>query len=172
MVDCPGFGTATTKVVLRSNQTLTIPLAISKQQTSITVSAEGNRLDTSNESQASLLRLNTKQLSSLPIEDDDVIGAMSRLINPSGGQAATIVVDGMERTDSITLKPSMIKELRINNNGYSAQFPRSGKDRIEIETAAGTDTLHGSFLFRDRDAIFDARNPFSLSKPFLLAAGF
>ena len=171
-VSSAGFGASSTTLILRSNQSVTLRLAIAEQTTSITVSSPVNQLDPSAEASAGVLRLNRTELSNLPIEDDDVIAAMSRLVNPSGGGAATIVIDGMERTDSVTLTPSLVKEVRINNNGYSAQFPKPGKDRIEIDTASGGDTLHGAFAFRDRDSIFDARNPFSISKPSFSRQGF
>ncbi len=71
----------------------------------------------------------------------------------------------MERDHGVTLTSSQIEEVRLNNNAYSAEFPKPGKDRIEIDTKGGTDALHGGFLFRTRDSIFDARNPFAATKP-------
>ena len=71
----------------------------------------------------------------------------------------------MERTDSLTLTPSQLQEVRLNNNAYSAEYPKPGKERIEIDTKTGSDAFHGGFVFRARNSLFDARNPFAATKP-------
>jgi hypothetical protein len=73
-------------------------------------------------------------------------------------------VDGMERTDA-ELPLSSIQQVRVNNNAYSAEFPKPGKDRIEIDTKGGDDAFHGGFIVRARNSIFDARNPMADEKP-------
>lgn len=85
--------------------------------------------------------------------------------NPASGESPTIIVDGMERTDSVTLSTSQVREVRLNNNAYSAEYPKPSKDRIEIDTKTGSDAFHGGFVFRTRNSVFDARNPFAATKP-------
>jgi hypothetical protein len=65
----------------------------------------------------------------------------------------------------VTLSTSQVREVRLNNNAYSAEFPKPAKDRIEVDTKAGNDVFHGGFVFRTRNSVLDARNPFAATKP-------
>ena len=58
-----------------------------------------------------------------------------------------------------------IREIRINQNPFSAEFDRLGFGRIEILTKPGTDKLRGSLMLMDGDGVFNSRNPFSTNKP-------
>ena len=146
-------------------QQLSVLLSVKTETISVTVSDQSAKLDTASDSHQDALKLHASDLANLPIRDGDVLTAIAFFANPSGGQSPTIVIDGMERTDSITLTPSQVREVRLNNNAYSAEFPKPGKDRIEIDTQAGSDTLHGGFVFHTRNSIFDARNPLAATKP-------
>src|SRR5579872_5522235 len=42
--------------------------------------------------------------------------------------------------------------------------PSRGKDRIEVDTRGGDDKLHGGFIVRARNSVFDARNPLADEK--------
>lgn len=147
------------------DQQITVSLVLKKETISVTVSEQASKLDTASDSHQDSLKLSATDLTNLPIKDGDVLSAIAFFANPAGGQSPTIIVDGMERTDSVTLTPSQIQEVRLNNNAYSAEFPKPGKDRIEVDTKAGSDTLHGGFSFRTRDWIFDARNPLAATRP-------
>ena len=54
---------------------------------------------------------------------------------------------------------SSIREIRVNQNPFSAEFDRLGYGRIEILTKPGTDKLHGQIEARGNDSAFNARNP-------------
>jgi hypothetical protein len=58
-----------------------------------------------------------------------------------------------------------IREVRINQNPFAAQFDKPGQGRIEIFTKPGTDEFHGQLLFQFSDASLNSRNPFVSSKP-------
>ncbi len=60
----------------------------------------------------------------------------------------------------------------MNNNAYSAEFPKPGKDRIEIDTKGGSDNFHGGFSFTTRNSTFDARNPFAATNPPFSRSGY
>jgi len=150
--------------MLNRDQRITISLTVRKEVVSVTVSDRATKLDTASDSHQDSLKLSANDLANLPIRDGDFLSALSFFTNPTGG-SPTIIVDGMERTDSVTLTPSQVSEVRLNNNGYSAEFPKPGKDRIEIETKGGSDNFHGGFSFTTRNSIFDARNPFATANP-------
>jgi hypothetical protein len=52
-----------------------------------------------------------------------------------------------------------IREVRINQNPFSAQYEDLGYGRIEIFTKPGTDKWHGGFFTNGNDDAFNARNP-------------
>ena len=161
-----GFETQTKTINLVSRDLrLSFTLTIAKQVSSITVSDQTTRLDTASDSHLDSLKLSSSDLSNLPVKDSDVISALSVFTNPAGGAGPTVIVDGMERTDGVTLTTSQVQEVRLNKNAYSAELPKPGKDRIEIDTKGGSDELHGGFSFRTRNAIFDARNPLASTRP-------
>ncbi len=140
-----------------------VALRLAKVQYSITVHDSASRLDAASEAHQDAFTLDQKTFADLPVKDGDILTALSSFVNPAGGAAPTIIVDGMERTDA-DLPLSSVREVRINNNAYSAEFPKPGKDRIEIDTRGGDDKLHGGFIVRARNSVFDARNPLAAEK--------
>lgn len=153
------------RVVALSNRDgkIDVVLPLAKASFSVTVDSRQSQLDTSTEEHQDAFTLDQGSFASLPIKDGDVLGALSAFVNPAGGAAPTIIVDGMERTDA-DLSLASIQQIRINNNAYSAEFPKPGKDRIEIDTRGGSDELHGGVSVRARNSLFDARNPLASDK--------
>jgi hypothetical protein len=141
-----------------------IVLPLATQAYSVTVKGRTLSLDTSSAAHQDAFVLEPQMLADLPVKDGDVLSALSSFVNPAGGAAPTVIVDGMERTDT-ELPLSSIQQVRVNNNAYSAEFPKPGKDRIEIDTKGGDDGFHGGFIVRARNSIFDARNPMADEKP-------
>ena len=66
---------------------------------------------------------------------------------PNGGQ---IYIDGF--TGGQLPSKSSIREIRVNQNPFSAQYDSLGYGRIEILTKPGTDKLHGQ-LFAERQRL-------------------
>jgi hypothetical protein len=58
-----------------------------------------------------------------------------------------------------------IREVRINQNPFSAEFPSYGGNRIEIFTRPGGSTLHGKFFVIGNDAPFNGNNPYTAIEP-------
>jgi Carboxypeptidase regulatory-like domain len=145
------------------DKALDIVLPLARQQYSVTVESRSSHLDTATEAHKDAFTLTPDDFKNLPAKDGDILSALSSFVNPAGGASATIIVDGMERTDA-DLPLSSIQQVRINNNAYSAEFPKPGKGRIEIETKGGDDSLHGGFIARARNSVFDARNPMTDKK--------
>src|SRR6266581_3399178 len=74
---------------------------------------------------------------------------------PNGGQ---IYIDGF--TAGQLPPKSSIREIRLNQNPFSAEYDQLGYGRIEILTKPGTDKLHGQFMINGNASAFNARNPF------------
>jgi hypothetical protein len=55
---------------------------------------------------------------------------------------------------------SSIREIRINQNPFSAEYDKIGYGRIEIFTKPGTDKFHGQFSVEGNSSGLNSRNPF------------
>ena len=108
-------------------------------------------------------------LEALPDDPDDLSDALQALAGagagPNGGQ---IYIDGFSG-GQLPPKES-IREIRINQNPFSAEYDRLGFGRIEILTKPGSDKLRGALMFMDSDGVFNSRNPFSNHQAGLLFA--
>jgi hypothetical protein len=89
---------------------------------------------------------------------------LSALAGPSAGpNGGQIYIDGF--TGGNLPPKSAIREIRINQNPYSAEFDRLGYGRIEILTKPGTDKLHGQAFAMGNDKSFNTGNPFTPNIP-------
>ena len=79
---------------------------------------------------------------------------------PNGGQ---IYVDGF--TAGQLPPKSAIREIRINQNPFSAEYDKLGYGRIEIFTKPGTDKYHGQFMMNGNSSAFNSLNPFVTETP-------
>jgi hypothetical protein len=64
----------------------------------------------------------------------------------------------------VTLGVDAIQEFNVVTTNYSAEYGRTSGAVINSITKSGTNNLHGSSYFFDRDKIFDARNFFDPAK--------
>jgi hypothetical protein len=101
-----------------------------------------------------------KDLDALPDDPDELQSALQALAGagagPNGGQ---IYIDGF-LGGQMPPKES-IREIRINQNPFSAEYDRMGFGRIEILTKPGTDKFRGGFNFNFNDNKLNSRNPFA-----------
>jgi hypothetical protein len=97
---------------------------------------------------------------------DDNATMQQQLLALAGGDPAhapDVYVDGFSGGNFPT--KSSIREVRINQNPFSAQFPGYGFNRIEIFTKPGGDKLHGNMYAIGNDAPFNANNPYTSIEP-------
>jgi hypothetical protein len=143
-----------------------IRLSLAEMRSAVTVSDQASQVSTNAADNLDTVTMNRQSLDNLPIFDQDYIGTMSRFLD-SGSIATggtTILVDGLEASRA-GVSASAIQEVKINNDPYSAEYPRPGRSRIEIITKPGSSEYHGAFNFLFRDYHVNARDPFALSKP-------
>jgi hypothetical protein len=105
-------------------------------------------------------------LENLPVFDNDVIATMSRFLDSGslGNAGVTIVVNGME-VNALNVSASAVQQIRINQDPYSAEYPRPGRGRVEVLTKPGGQAYHGDVNLIVRDARLNARNPFATTRP-------
>jgi hypothetical protein len=168
-VEHEGFKRATSQVRIgaRPPAPLVIRLQVADLRAAVTVTDRAAELSTNSADNLDTVTLNRNALDDLPIFDQDYIGTMSRFLDAgaiaTGG--VTLVVDGLEASRA-GVSASAIQEVRINQDPYSAEYPRPGRGRIEIITKPGSPEFHGTFNFLFRDYHLNARDPFSLTHPF------
>ncbi|HEV7746314.1 MAG TPA: TonB-dependent receptor [Pyrinomonadaceae bacterium] len=163
-----GFATATVDVVVGAQPLppLKVVMAIASLQQEATVTSEPATISTEATDNKDTVALSEQSLSNLPVFDQDYIGAMSRFLDPGsvGTNGVSLVVNGME-VPNLGVSPSAIKEIKINQDPYSAEYQRPGRGRIEVTTKPGSPEYHGTFNFIFRDAHLNARDPFALTRP-------
>ncbi len=160
-VTAPGFASfhAQNVVVARGRSTLlNIALSIQVEQQQVTVSDESQTVSTSPGGNANEIVIQGKDLDALSDDPDELLNELQALAGPSAGpNGGEIYIDGF--TGGQLPPKSSIREIRINQNPFSAQFDRLGYGRIEIFTKPGTDKLHGQLGSRGNDSAFNSRNP-------------
>jgi len=126
--------------------TLNIPMTLAVQQQEVHVQAEGNTIDTTPESNANALVMKGKDLDALSDDPDELASEIQALAGPGAGpNGAQIYIDGFSGGE---IPPkSSIREIRVNQNPFSAEYDRLGYGRIEILTKPGTEKFHGH-IFR------------------------
>jgi hypothetical protein len=113
---------------------------------------------------ASSLTIKGDSLQSLSDDPDELAQDLQLLAGPSTGpEGGEIYVDGFS---GAKLPPkSAIREVRVNQNPFSAEYDRLGYGRVEILTKPGADKYHGDIRLNLGDSSLNSRNPFSPNKP-------
>lgn len=139
-----------------------LKLPVDSQQ--VTVSEQGLSVDTSADNNASAIVIKGKDLDALSDDPDELQDELNALAGPAAGpNGGQIYIDGF--TGGQLPPKSSIREIRINQNPFSAQYDKLGYGRIEILTKPGTDKFHGSFMAMGNDSVFNSMNPFVTSEP-------
>ena len=139
--------------------TLDVKMAIQEQSQEVQVDAQSNQLSTDSDANASATIIKDKDLDALSDDPDELSSELSALAGPaSGPSGGQIYVDGF--TGGQLPPKSSIREIRINQNPFSAQFDKIGYGRVEVFTKPGTDKFHGNYSIQGGDNHFNTSNPF------------
>ena len=137
----------------------TISLDIQVEQQRLNVQDEGPKVDVNPASNASAIVLTGKDLEALPDDPDELLSDLQALAGPSAGpDGGQLYIDGF--TAGQLPPKSSIREIRINQNPFSAEYDKLGYGRIEIFTKPGTDKFHGQFSVDGNSSGLNTRNPF------------
>ena len=121
-----------------------IALEIQVEQQKVNVEEETPQVQVNPENNASAVILTGKDLEALPDDPDELQSDLEALAGPSAGpNGGQLYIDGF--TAGQLPPKSSIREIRINQNPFSAEYDKLGYGRIEIFTKPGTDKLHGQF---------------------------
>jgi Carboxypeptidase regulatory-like domain len=157
----PGFAAFEVPgITLAAGQMRTVNAAmkIEVEQQQVQVETDNNTVNTSPESNANAVVIKGNDLNALSDDPDELQNELQALAGPSAGpNGGQIYIDGF--TGGQLPPKSSIREIRVNQNPFSAEFDRLGYGRIEIFTKPGTDKLHGNFEISGNDSSFNSQNP-------------
>lgn len=144
-VDVEGFARLTrANVVIAAGQTrqLDVTVTIATQQQNVDVTSRNNGVSVNPDENGGAIVLNGSDLDALSDDPDQLQNELQALAGPAAGpNGGEIYVDGFEGGQ---LPPkSSIREIRINQNPFSAEFNKIGYGRIEILTKPGSDKFSG-----------------------------
>ena len=165
-ISAPGFKTYTNTITIAAwtpEAHLDVKLAVLAKEEEITVAAD-NDDSTAGADNKSALVFKADQLKTFSDDDSAFQQEIESLAGKGiNGQTPEVLVDGFS---SGRFPPkNTIREIRINQNPYSAAYDRLGFGRIEIFTKPGTDKLHGEFSSSGTDNVFNANNPYTQIEP-------
>jgi hypothetical protein len=145
-------------------QQLDIALQIAVKPEKIQVEENPATVDTSPSANATSIVIQGKDLEALSDDPDELQSELEALAGPSAGpNGGQIYIDGF--TAGQLPPKSSIREIRVNQNPFSAEYDKLGYGRIEIFTKPGTDQYHGQILVDGNDSAFDALSPFASQQP-------
>ncbi len=132
-----------------------IKLQIEIQKEEVSVSENGEGLDLTPGNNVSALVIRGKDLDALSDDPDELSNELQALAGPSAGpNGGQIYVDGFSG-GQIPPKSS-IREIRLNQNPFSAQYDALGYGRIEILTKPGSDKFHGQINMNGNASAFNS----------------
>lgn len=167
LVTASGFAPATIPGVEVFSDKVTVNrvrLQLPVEQQQVQVTAEGLSVNTGADNNASAIVIKGKDLDALSDDPDELQNELNALAGPSAGpNGGQIYIDGF--TGGQLPPKSSIREIRINQSPFSAQYDKLGYGRIEILTKPGTDKFHGMLMVNGNDSTFNSLNPFVTEEP-------
>jgi hypothetical protein len=154
------FSSPPVQLAAGQSKRVDISMALQVAQQSVTVTDDSPTVSVEAGGNASAIVIKGKDLEALSDDPDELSNELEALAGPSAGpNGGQIYIDGF--TGGQLPPKSAIREIRINQNPFSAEFDRLGYGRIEILTKPGTDKLHGQFFGQGNDNLFNTANPFA-----------
>lgn len=160
-ITAPGFNSLEERnVELRVGKTTTLNMELSIGMLEQTVVVDNTAISTDADRNADAIVLRERELAALPDDPEALAAALQAMAGPGAGQnGAQVKVDGFSNGQ---MPPKeTIREVRVNQNPYSAENEYPGWGGIEIFTQPGSDKFHGSGTFSFTDESLNSRNPYA-----------
>ena len=162
-----GFATfSKTGIVVAAGQVrqLNVSLAIAVQQQDITVTDQNSGVSVNPDENSSALVVKGSDLDALSDDPDELQNELQALAGPAAGPTGgQIYIDGF--TGGQIPPKSSIREIRVNQNPFSAEFDKIGYGRIEILTKPGSDKFSGHITSLGNDSAWNTANPLVKEQP-------
>jgi hypothetical protein len=159
----PSFAAFIATRTLRSSTSLDAKLAIATAADAVIVNSEA--ASTAAADNKSALTFKSSDLQTFSSDDGTFQQQIEALAGAGGDSQSgpSIYVNGF--SNGRFPPKNSIREIRINQNPYSAQYDELGYGRIEILTKPGSDTLHGFFAVEGNDNALNTANPYATTPP-------
>jgi hypothetical protein len=153
--------------LVSGDQLLNLQLKVVLEE-KVTVEEYAARVNLESSSNVSAVIISGSDLDALADNPEDLQSDLQALAGPGAGPGGgSVFVDGFSG-GQLPSKES-IREIRINQNPFSAEYDKLGLGRIEILTKPGTDKFRGSGYYNFADDFWNSRNPYAQQKaPFQL----
>src|SRR2546422_2239992 len=165
----PALAPAPLKLTIRPGvQTLNLQLKVAAVSQQVTVEDRAVSVTPEPANNASATVLAGADLQALSDNPEDLIDELIAITGPGAGPGgASVFIDGFSSGQLSSRE--FIRDIRDNQNPYSAEYDRVGTGRVEILTKPGTNQFHGSGFFNFGNDFWNSRNPYAQQKaPFLL----
>src|SRR5437867_3264580 len=165
----PDLLTPPLKLMIRPGvQMLNLQLKVASVAQQVTVEDRAVTVTPEPANNASATVLAGDDLQALSENPDDLMAELLAIAGAGAGPGgASVFIDGFSGGQLASRES--IREIRINQNPFSAEYDRVGAGRVEILTKPGTNKFHGSEFFNFGNDVWNSRNPYAQRKaPFLL----
>lgn len=141
---------------------ITLKILTAMEQVTVTSDQSGGvGLESADNATAVVLR--GADLDVLPDDSEELLADLQALSGPPVGSGGSqLYLDGF--SGSRVPPKNAIREVRINQDPFSAQYDHAGFSRVEILTKPGAEKIHGTLQFKMSDAAMNSRNPFTSIK--------
>jgi hypothetical protein len=164
-IEADGFRSYSTNVTLTersAHANLSVKLQIAATSEEITVPADDVNSTSAADNKSALI-FKGDQLKDFSDDNSTFQQEILAMAGGEGSRPPEILVNGF--SNGRFPPKNSIREIRINQNPYSAAYDRLGFGRVEVFTKPGTSTLHGEFDSSGTDNVFNARNPYATVEP-------
>jgi hypothetical protein len=161
-VSAPGFTVLEEKNVgVKPGTAVNLDLQLSIEALEQLVTIDNKKgVSTDSDRNGDALILTSRELEALPDDPEALSAALQAMAGPPQGEnGPQVTVNGFSNGQ---MPPKeAIREVRINQNPYSAENEYPGWGGIEIYTQPGSDKFHGGAGFSFNDESLNSRNPFA-----------
>ncbi len=165
LVTSAGFApyeSASVQLVSGRTRTVDVRLQIRAEKQNVTVSDNASQIGVDASQSVGQMVLRGSDLDSFSDDAEDLANELQMLAGPSPGpDGGQIFIDGF--SGGVLPPKASIREIRVNQNPFSAEYDRVGFGRIEVLTKPGSSQFHGQFSFDFGNRALTARNPFLTS---------
>ncbi|HEX3992986.1 MAG TPA: carboxypeptidase-like regulatory domain-containing protein, partial [Acetobacteraceae bacterium] len=160
-IQSPGFALFTSAAIGVGSQVQTVNarLDIQTARANVTVADSASQVGVDPSQNLGQIVLRGDDLDAFADDPEDLTNELQMLAGPAvGPNAGQIFVDGF--TGGIMPPKASIREIRVNQNPFAAEYDRVGFGRVEVFTKPGSDMYHGQASFDFGNRALTARNPY------------
>ena len=160
LVHADGFATQTVPdVLISASGHISLDLKLQIETSTQTVQVADSASDTSPEKNGDAIVIKGADLNMLSADSNQMLQQLQGIAGSGGDGSSQLYVDGF--SNGKMPPKNTIREIRINDNPFSAEYEEQGFNRIEIFTKPGSDTWHGEAFSFGTDSAFDSMNPYA-----------